>query len=116
MVKNACNFCFCVVLLPCKVKLLYKKAMKLEDNLYLSKLYDAYGVLLTDSQREILADNLFADLTGSEIAENKGVSRQAVKDAVDKGKAKLIELEEKLHFVEKLEKLEAEIEALKRRR
>lgn len=90
--------------------------MKIEDNLYLSKLYDAYGSLLPKVQQEILADNLFNDLTGSEIAENKGISRQAVKDAIDKGKAKLMEYENKLHFVEKLEVLESEIENLKRRR
>lgn len=90
--------------------------MKIEDNLYLSKLYDSYASLLPKVQQEILADNLFSDLTGSEIAENKGVSRQAVKDAIDKGKAKLLEYEEKLHFVEKLEALENEIEILKRRR
>lgn len=90
--------------------------MKIEENVRLGKLFDAYAPLLAQSQREILADNLLCDLTGSEIAENKGISRQAVKDAVDKGKAKLEELESKLHFVEKIETLESEIENLKRRR
>lgn len=80
--------------------------MKIEDNLYVTKLFDAYGPLLTESQSAILQDYLIFDLTGSEIAENKQISRQAVKDAIDKAKVKLVEFESKLHFVEKLEVLE----------
>lgn len=81
--------------------------MKLEENIRLSKLYDAYGPLLTESQQEITELYLFEGLTGSEIAENKNISRQAVKDAIDKAGRKLEEYELKLHFVEKLEKLES---------
>lgn len=46
-------------------------AMKLEENIRLSKLYDAYGKLLTLSQQEIVEAYLFDDLTGSEMLKIK---------------------------------------------
>ncbi len=90
--------------------------MKLEENIRLSKLYDAYGKLLTLSQQEIVEAYLFDDLTGSEIAENKNISRQAVKDAVTKATRKLEGYDEKLGFIAKVEEYEKEISKLKRRK
>lgn len=87
--------------------------MEIEKNIKLSKLFDTYGAILSKSQQDALGDFLYFDLTGSEIAENKKISRQAVKDSIKKAIAKLEELEGKLHFVEKVESLTKEIEALK---
>ncbi len=87
--------------------------MKIEDNIRLSKLFDAYGVLLSSAQQDIISQHLFDDLTGSEIAENKNISRQAVKDALKKAINKLEWYEEKLHFLEKADTYEREIEKLK---
>ncbi len=83
--------------------------MKLEESIRLSKLYDAYGPLLTKAQQEIVEAYLFDDLTGSEIAENKKVSRQAVKDALTKATRKLEEYDRKLNFISKIAELEAKI-------
>ncbi len=41
------------------------------------------------------------DLSLGEIAENEGVSRQAVLDAVRKGEKALMDFEEKLHLCER---------------
>ena len=90
--------------------------MKIEEKLNLSKLFDAYSKLLTQGQQEILYDYLVLDITASEIAENKSISRQAVKDAIDKGSQKLEDLEDKLHFVAKLQTLESELNQLKGRK
>lgn len=90
--------------------------MKIEEKLKLSKLFDAYSKLLTKGQQDILYDYLVLDITASEIAENKSVSRQAVKDAIDKGSQKLETLEAKLHFVKKLQALESELNQLKGRK
>ena len=79
--------------------------MKLEENVRLSKLYDAYGPLLSDAQKEVVEAVLFDGLTGSEVAENKGVSRQAIKDALTKATKNLEEYDSKLHFIEKYEAL-----------
>lgn len=89
--------------------------MKLSENIYLGKLYDAYGVLLSPSQKEVMDKFINDDLTVSEIAQNLGVSRQAVKDSLSKGERKLKGLEEKLLFVQKLEVLEEENKLLKQK-
>ena len=90
--------------------------MKLEENIMLSRLFDAYGALLSQSQQDIMNDYLLYNLTNSEIAENRKVSRQAVKDAVSKATKKLEEFENRLGFLKKLDIMEEEIEKLKGRK
>ena len=90
--------------------------MKLEENIMLSRLFDAYGALLSQSQQDIMNDYLLFTLTNSEIAENRKVSRQAVKDAVSKATKKLEEFENRLGFLKKVDIMEEEIEKLKGRK
>ena len=80
-------------------------------------LYDFYGELLTDHQKEIYEDVIFQDLSISEIAEQQGISRQGVFDLVRRCDRILIGYEEKLHLIERfqtakqdVEKIEKEIE------
>lgn len=87
--------------------------MSLEKNIYFGKLLDLYGGLLSKNQYEVMNDFLNNDLTLSEVAENKQVTRQAVKDAVSKVEKKLLSFEQKLHILERIEKLEAEIKQTK---
>ena len=87
--------------------------MKIEENLRLCRLYDLYSPLLSEAQQDIIKDYLIFNLTNSEIAENRKVSRQAVKDAVDKGCHKLEELEKRLGFLNRLTAMEEEILNLK---
>ena len=87
--------------------------MSLEKNIYFGKLLDIYGGLLSKNQYEVMNDFLNNDLTLSEVAENKSVTRQAVKDVVSKVEKKLLNYEQKLHFLEKVESLEGEIKRLK---
>ena len=61
-----------------------------------SELLNLYHNLLSTTQKEILEDYFFYNLSFSEIAENRHISRAAVEDAVKKGKKKLDEYEEKL--------------------
>ena len=74
---------------------LYNESMK--DLRYL-QLWDAYGPLLTEHQREICELYYICDLSLTEIAEQKGVSKQSVSDALSKSRAILDEYESKLHF------------------
>ena len=90
--------------------------MKLEENIMLSRLFDAYGALLSQSQQDIMNEYLLFNLTNSEIAENRKVSRQAVKDAVSKATKKLEEFENRLGFLKKVDIMEEEIEKLKGRK
>ena len=61
----------------------------LESVLRYSELLNLYQNLLSKTQKEILEDYYLYNLSFSEIAENRKVSRAAVEDAVKKGKIKL---------------------------
>lgn len=71
----------------------------MKDLRYL-QLWDAYGPMLTDNQREICELYYLCDLSLTEIAEQKGVTKQSVSDALSKSRAVLDEYESKLHFNE----------------
>ena len=58
------------------------------------RLWDIYSPLLTPTQRDI--GDLFFDLTISEIAEQKGISRQGVSESLSQTKKQLNEYEQKL--------------------
>ena len=68
----------------------------LETTLYYSELLNLYGNLLSETQREMLEDYYCYDLSFSEIADNRHVTRSAVEDAIKKGKRKLDDYEKKL--------------------
>ena len=60
-------------------------------------LYDFYGELLTDHQKEIYEQFILEDLSLGEIARDAGISRQGVHDLVKRCDRTLQEYEEKLH-------------------
>ena len=64
-------------------------------------LYDFYGELLTDHQKEIYEQFVLEDLSLSEIAESAGISRQGVHDLIKRCNKILEGYEAKLHLVEK---------------
>ena len=74
----------------------------MEEKIKMSILCEIYGKLLTEKQYEILNDYYNNDFSLSEIAENNGITRQAVKDVINKSNNKLLEYEEKLLFMKKL--------------
>ena len=61
-----------------------------------SELLNLYQNLLSDTQREILDDYYSYNLSISEIAENRHITRAAVEDAIKKGKKNLDEFEKNL--------------------
>ena len=67
----------------------------------ISILCEIYGKLLTKKQLNILDNYYNLDLSLSEIAENEGITRQAVRDIIKKGENKLFEFEEKLGIMKK---------------
>ena len=64
-------------------------------------LYDFYGELLTDHQKEIYGQFILEDLSLGEIARDAGISRQGVHDMVKRSTKILEGYEEKLHLVER---------------
>ena len=86
----------------------------MDDTLWRTLLFDFYGELLTEKQRECYDLHYNQDLSLGEIAEQFGSSRQAVWDNVRRAEASLRELEAKTGLVaralrrrETLERLEA---------
>lgn len=71
-------------------------AGKPQKNLAYSVLLDFYGPALTEKQRAILTEYYDEDLSLAEIAENFGITRQGVRDAIKHGEAALDELEAQL--------------------
>ena len=67
-----------------------------EKDLNMTLYLDFYGELLPDTQRSVLSLFYNEDYTQSEIAEQIGISRQGVRDALKRGEETLSELEEKL--------------------
>lgn len=63
------------------------------------RLWDIYGGLLTPTQREMTDMYFNLDLTVSEIAEQKGVSRQAVSECLAGCKKQLESYENTVHFL-----------------
>ena len=86
---------------------------KLEKRLYYIELLHTYGELLSTTQKDILYDYLDVDLSISEIAENREISRAAVEDAIKKGMAKLDAFESAIHSVDKKERIMKNIAVLK---
>lgn len=72
-------------------------------------LYDFYGELLTDHQKKIYEDAVFADMSLSEIAEEYGISRQGVHDLIKRCNNILQDYENKLHLVSKFMKIKEKI-------
>ena len=72
------------------------------DIVYKSLLYDFYGELLTDKQKDIVDMYYNKDFTLSEISEQIGISRQGVYDALKRAENTLEDYEKKLGLVEKL--------------
>lgn len=64
-------------------------------------LYDFYGELLTEHQKQIYEDVVLNDYSFSEIAQERGISRQGVHDLIKRCNRILQEYEAKLHLVER---------------
>ena len=84
----------------------------MDKKVEISMLWEIYGSLLTDKQNEYIDYYYNQDLSLSEIAENDGITRQAVRDIIKKGERKLFEYEEKLLFMKKTITQEQKIQAI----
>lgn len=91
-----------------------KKSLSEPDEIVeLSYLYDFYGALLKEKHRLVFEDYVLNNLSLSEIAKERGITRQGVYDIVRRCRIRLEEYEEKLQLVhrfrlmrERLQKIE----------
>ena len=77
----------------------------MDKTLYLINLYDYYGELLTEKQKEYFEDYYFQNLSLSEISENKNISRNAIHKALKETENKLTYYEKILKQKEKEQKI-----------
>jgi hypothetical protein len=77
------------------------KVIQMEKIVEQAMLYDFYGELLTDNQKSIYEDAVLNDYSLSEIAEEKGITRQGVHDTIKRCNKILEDYENKLHLLEK---------------
>ena len=87
-------------------------AGKPQKNLAYSVLLDFYGPVLTEKQRVILTEYYDEDLSLAEIAENLGITRQGVRDAIKHGETTLKELEDKVGFAARYRRVQQTLEEL----
>ena len=86
--------------------------MNVEKIVEQTLLFDFYGELLTEHQRQIYEDVVFNDLSLSEVAEERGISRQGVHDMIRRCNKQLSDYEEKLRLVEKFVNTRAKVEQI----
>lgn len=67
------------------------------------KLFAFYGACLTKRQREIAARYADEDWSLCELAEEYGISRQAVRDSIVRSEREMLTLEEKLRLIRRTE-------------
>lgn len=83
------------------------------DKLYeQTLLYDFYGELLTEHQKQIYEEVVMNDYSLSEVAREHDISRQGVHDLVKRIDRILEEYEEKLHLVERFLDIKKKIEKI----
>ncbi len=68
-------------------------------------LLDCYGEFLTERQQQVTELYYGEDLSLGEISEISGITRQAVRDSIKRSEEILLDMEEKLRFAERLQKL-----------
>lgn len=88
-----------LTLIPCCC--IITQVINVNEILEQTLLFDFYGELLTNHQKEIYGQFISEDLSLGEIAREAGISRQGVYDLVKRCDQTLKGYEEKLHLVEK---------------
>lgn len=85
--------------------------LKMKD-MAISLLFDYYGDILTEKQKE--AVNLYynEDFSLAEIAEHTDVTRQGIRDRIIKSENILLEMEAKLGFAARFDKIRAILECI----
>lgn len=76
------------------------------DTFFMSILFDFYGELLTEKQKNLFDLYYNDDLSLSEIAEIAGISRQGVRDAIVRAESALREAEDKIGLAGRYTRIE----------
>ena len=78
----------------------------------MTMLFDFYGELLTERQKEFYELYYDEDLSLSEIAENYGISRQGVRDVIVRAEAILTDLEDKTGLIKRFHAMHKQLQQI----
>ena len=84
--------------------------MNIEERVQIAILSKYYGKMLTEKQQNILTMYVDNNLSLAEVSAELGISRQAVKDALDNSMLTLKNMEEKLQFISRDDNIKHKIE------
>ncbi len=78
----------------------------------MTMLFDFYGELLTERQKEFFDLYYNEDLSLSEIAENNGISRQGVRDVIVRAEAVMQDVEDKTGLIRRFMQMQNDLNAI----
>ena len=78
----------------------------------MAMLFDFYGDVLTDRQKEFYDLYYNEDLSLGEIAENYNITRQGVRDVIVRAEATLTELEDKTGIIKRFHSMRKQLEQM----
>lgn len=78
----------------------------------MTMLFDFYGELLTERQKEFFDLYYNEDLSLAEIAENAGISRQGVRDVIVRAEAIMTDLEDKTGLMKRFMLMQQQVQAI----
>ena len=78
----------------------------------MTMLFDFYGEVLTERQKEFFDLYYNEDLSLSEIAENYGISRQGVRDVIVRAEGVMQEIEDKTGLLKRFMQMQTRVDAI----
>ena len=78
----------------------------------MTMLFDFYGELLTDRQKEFFDLYYNEDLSLAEIAENYGISRQGVRDVIVRAEGIMTEMEDKTGIIKRFHLMQKQLNSV----
>ena len=99
---------------PGFVSCMIGKVIVMETFVKQTLLYDFYGELLTDRQKQIYESVVLEDQSLREASEEFGISRQGVHDMIKRCTAILEDYEDKLHLVERFVSIREEVRQIRK--
>ncbi len=77
----------------------------MEEKIRRGRLFDFYGELLSDHQKEIYEAYVIDDLSMTEIADLVGITKQGVSDQIRRCSQSMEEMEQKLKLCERFDRI-----------
>ena len=85
----------------------------MEKLVQVARLFDTYGSLLNEKQRDVINCYYNEDLSLNEIAQNNNKSKQAISDMIQRSVDKLFEFENELSLIKKKNQLREDLSLLR---